>query len=1381
MSIDHNSSAATAKPTVTIPMTVLLPLHLQKKNDYKNEIYFQERQRMIQQIVTYLQQQNDHPFHQYFTVHLHAMDIRKSCIVLQLVHNSHNNNNNNNQHQNDQKTTWIRKMQKYCTLQIVLQFQLSNIDWIQSNLIVRLLPNRNNNNTTNNTNKTHPPKNSATVSNSTTIRSSDDVDDKDHLHSHLTTTSCSVQYNYAITEDMIHQLNHNNSNDTMLFSNMTLRHGISLIVLWCTQRGLYQSMSVDTKSGSATVAQQSYFNDTIILQLVQYLIYTKRIIISSSNKDPMTVLLSFLTLLSETQWDNFNTNYQRNEDDTHHPSDIGTTSRNHSQKQLPLKRRPHSQRAILIQPQYIGQPMTEIVQSSMLAQRYKSMVDEEVKHQHKTQMKPQHTNVNTHGTNGANSLNTSPTMTLVEFLATTPYVQTPALYHASLQHNYLFRLSIHFMHSAQLYATKSLACIYPTSGNVTVSHTDPYHHLFQRSTTLLSLTQHPQRDDLPLNQVPNVHHKSIVDTIFYSLHDAYIRLPLIDVIDLIHLSATTTTTPPSIYGHDWKDDILDIGFDEALLRGIIRTLRYALNDRIVNIQAIIVETTKDRGHATIHSMNTNRKGKDEQKKVGSHVVRTKFIVIGVTINPDTCYRVVDRCITGNVGNGNHNSPEQSQQQQNDQHHSLAVRDFLALWGNKAGLRRFKDGAIVYAVTWDDKSIITDGSDSLSSACLQYHNDDTWQGGIVECIIRHILKIHFLKPGTMTVPKFLIRDIISMIDGIIPTNTTNVTTPPFLTNPMFAHRSAMKAFDTLSEWLLTNSKPTIPILGSATAMKSVLGTPLSIDRVEPLSPVLRYVALYPPIPHPLLITGGKGTSSALIVGQKNCSGAVQSDPIHIQICFSRSSKWPNDVKAIGAAKTAMLIELVNGIAKVKESGVGDTVCQFFNEKSMFVTPSYADIPFMGYVFRVSIKADHEVRILQNLQNPSKDAERMLQKYRKHCIVAAKHHALIHGVYTNHPSSSATVRLVKRWLSSHLLPSNIDDGYCIPFEVIELTVAYIYSNPSHLIGPPTTVTSGFMRWLYFVIDFKWQERPLVVDPQNHLNDADHGTILDQFERDRGGNFEQGPSWYIVAPYDDAGRTKSEFDDNNTIRKQWSPSFSETYPEQIVATRIIALAQRTYSFLQSIFTRYNDGCNNVSDSMWPSIFQESRDSFLSYSALLRIDPTFLVNVHASSSVNARNLFPQRVMTKVKGGNDIEIYESTYTRSMHSLVLGPKDLQKKMYRNLIIEGESNDNNLIVLTEWQPVCSMLQVLRSRLGKLLLFFYNDQYPDVIGIVWRQPNMFQSRAFSALTSEHAGPSSTDPWSQDTMITNNVFDVLRSIALYSDSFVTDVKVFDHGELG
>jgi hypothetical protein len=132
----------------------------------------------------------------------------------------------------------------------------------------------------------------------------------------------------------------------------------------------------------------------------------------------------------------------------------------------------------------------------------------------------------------------------------------------------------------------------------------------------------------------------------------------------------------------------------------------------------------------------------------------------------------------------------------------------------------------------------------------------------------------------------------------------------------------------------------------------------------------------------------------------------------------------------------------------------------------------------------------------------------------------------------------------------------------------------------------------------------------------------------------------------------------------------------------------------------------------------------------------------------------------------------ESSYTRSMFNLVEGPKELRRKLYRNLM---EKDNNN--VLLEWRPVQAVVQRLRTKLGSLVLFFYIDLCPDVIAVVWRRP-LFQSQAFSAMNSEYVHPVTVNNRKNDTLVTLNVGDILRESVQYTADIVINIKIFDNG---
>ena len=378
-------------------------------------------------------------------------------------------------------------------------------------------------------------------------------------------------------------------------------------------------------------------------------------------------------------------------------------------------------------------------------------------------------------------------------------------------------------------------------------------------------------------------------------------------------------------------------------------------------------------------------------------------ILGLAIDPEACQRVVDR------------GPPSD--------HTQKVKSFVKLWGEKAELRRFKDGAIVQAVVWNDD----DGRE-------HYRNQAMLQGGYVGKIVRHIIQLHHTEENV----EFALPHFISVVDGIL----TKIPSP--LSDPVLSHQHVLKTFDSLSTFLRQGSQR----LQHRQQNQVFLDLPLAIDAVEPLSPCLRYSELFPPTPHPFL--GGPSPSN------KKVSGVIMSDPILIQIRFGISSKWPSDLKAIGAAKTAMLIQLANAIKGLNNKDF---------DGPLQVTPNHLDLGYRGYCFRVLVRADPEIKLLKGLVRPSSAAASLLEKLTKKHILASKHHSMVHAVHTLHPSSAGVVRMAKRWIANHMLSG------LISIEAIELMVAKVYTDNESPLETPSTVTTGFLRFLYLLAHHDW----------------------------------------------------------------------------------------------------------------------------------------------------------------------------------------------------------------------------------------------------------------------------------------------------------------------
>lgn len=203
---------------------------------------------------------------------------------------------------------------------------------------------------------------------------------------------------------------------------------------------------------------------------------------------------------------------------------------------------------------------------------------------------------------------------------------------------------------------------------------------------------------------------------------------------------------------------------------------------------------------------------------------------------------------------------------------------------------------------------------------------------------------------------------------------------------------------------------------------------------------------------------------------------------------------------------------------------------------------------------------------------------------------------------------------------------------------------------------------------------RRQPLVVDPQGHITEDDYSDILAQFESVRGPNFENGPAMYIISPNDRQGETDEDEllamptntstgkgSNIKSVNVRWSPAFTQMNPEWVTVSRAAALAKRSHEYLMKCLV-----CAEVnSDSQdWFALFQETTTSLKSYSALLKVDPDFVVDSASSSTGSDAGLHSS------KDSNGA--LESAYTRSMRSLYLGPKVLRRRKYRNLSNGDES-------------------------------------------------------------------------------------------------------------
>lgn len=183
---------------------------------------------------------------------------------------------------------------------------------------------------------------------------------------------------------------------------------------------------------------------------------------------------------------------------------------------------------------------------------------------------------------------------------------------------------------------------------------------------------------------------------------------------------------------------------------------------------------------------------------------------------------------------------------------------------------------------------------------------------------------------------------------------------------------------------------------------------------------------------------------------------------------------------------------------------------------------------------------------------------------------------------------------------------------------------------------------------------------------------------------------------------------------------------------------------------------------DNGWVASFQESSASLTSYSALLRVDPSYVTD-SGCSSTNADCTIGAKSNTDLN-----EQPCGPFEKSLQKRHAGPKELRKKHYKNLVLEKDT-------LHEWQPVKSLVSALRSKYSEYAVFFYNEFAPDVIALVWRPGAFSKPQPFSAIVSEFKRPMA-ELWKDDSFVITNADDLMAEIGYFSRNIVSTFKVFD-----
>jgi len=192
----------------------------------------------------------------------------------------------------------------------------------------------------------------------------------------------------------------------------------------------------------------------------------------------------------------------------------------------------------------------------------------------------------------------------------------------------------------------------------------------------------------------------------------------------------------------------------------------------------------------------------------------------------------------------------------------ASTSFRQFWGEKSELRRFKDGAIVEAVVWEESK----GAGHL----IPHH------------VIRHVLERH------MAIEKDSVQFSGASVHEVLATKGKKKSAQ--ISNA--ASLRAVAAFEEVAKEL-----------------KNLPNMPLEVTEITPVSSAFRYTDVFPPLPHQL----AKGAEQA-----KNSDQHSRVVPVlEGIISFETSSKWSEDIGAVQHLKAGFYAHMAAALQKSKK--------------------------------------------------------------------------------------------------------------------------------------------------------------------------------------------------------------------------------------------------------------------------------------------------------------------------------------------------------------------------------------------------------------------------------------------------------------------------------
>ncbi|KAG0236782.1 hypothetical protein BGW42_002650 [Actinomortierella wolfii] len=505
------------------------------------------------------------------------------------------------------------------------------------------------------------------------------------------------------------------------------------------------------------------------------------------------------------------------------------------------------------------------------------------------------------------------------------------------------------------------------------------------------------------------------------------------------------------------------------------------------------------------------------------LIDNSYITIGLLLNHETSTRLVD------MGP----APEDEE----------AAQAFRELWGDKAELRRFKDGSILESVVWEAQG--TEARHLIVGQMVAYllkhqlhvpiDSVQYWAGQLNKYIQYH-----------KNVPERLYDNEKAAAGGF---------------------QTVLTAFESLTK-----------------AIKTAEDLPLTVTHTSLASPAGRLSSTFLPTPRNLNSPANSYPDTAQYV-----------EPMDVVIQFETSTKWPDNLKAIQRMKTAFYLRLAQ---KLKYKGMVATVVEETEEETI-VQNGYMDVRVApGFVFRCRISYEREIVLCEKVLTDRKAShslkeqhQRALDIYNHYFVKTPMHTFQMHALCHKHPALSQTIRLTKRWLSAHWLAPFIRE------EVAELLAAYVFIDTAPWAAPASGFT-GFARVLNLLVTWDWKNDPLIVDLTGEMTLSQREEARKNFHQTRKSGLATGATAVPNASTLDEHAAMFIATDKDLASKWWT----WTSPSKMILRRLQALAKASLGHLNSVTGSVPGAAPTTSTSLAPLFTTPITD----YDVVLELDPS-------------------------------------------------------------------------------------------------------------------------------------------------------------------------------